>query len=722
MGRRQPPELPLATDDELKQADQKRGTKNKIEVNKRLDSVSVESEDGRTQYFPHDDSRILLDEDLVRLKLTGSADTKLLSVSDYLILQIIAKNRQRSTPAMEIRKKSACPTQTVFSFTKTLIEKGLVVKFTAKSQGSNSNHYLYRRYLQDNDAYQALLRGKGEIAKSVDAVDDNDDDGQQEAMERAMEVNDTVLERSLNFAAYDAEDQDEDEEDEEELVDWSADDEGDGDTSTQRKSKSKSAVDLSVFGDQRSFPQMPKERQETYIRNPVLLRGRLYKLMLASEDQTVIRKGLWMRLGFEYLPTTKMKMFHGIVRRQLDQGLMAEVMLGNEAIVPALQLTDKGLAVAQEDDDARMDASQRREQAQLELQLTKAGPAYQLGIPWERQIVECIKQSKQTTSEEVASKLHHSFEAKRHVDEILASVAKESSSQNPGAALDLAWDKENATRKRLKFARYTLLSAREESTIDTPEALARLTGFHAPETSRSWTSHEDLRAALLQGDTSRATGKAKGKAKAKKGKDKEKAPSTSTRPAKAYTNPIDPATNKPRKGRPRKSDGAPAKRKATDDDAAGGESPPAKRSRGRPRKTTEVVDSNNAATGQASGSGIAGDDSIAVPPESSTPSGDHDAPMELADATEGDGEPTLESGDGRVATAGPSQGSSTSRRPAPPLAQRTISDDIVPQAAAPAAVVSSSDVATARISTTPTTATSTRQLPAAAAAKKRGEA
>ncbi|CAO1632285.1 unnamed protein product [Sympodiomycopsis kandeliae] len=493
--------------------------------------------------------RIVVDEELVRVKVTGSSVKNLLAPAPYAALQLVARSREKAVTAIELGRIMGYDQKTVFYFLRRLIDVGLVAKFQAHETGTTSNLVVHRRYWALNETYIAQQTVARESAAGTANVGTNDEDGVQvvpqadEPRERAVTQGD--------FAEEAAEEDDDD-----------GDDDGEG---GQALSTTTNVIGKSAFHGMLAFPVMSRQRFLAFMNNAIILRKRILKLMHASQNHIVVKARLYERLGFPPSKRADRKFFLETLRKTVAKGLIepVQVQLENGKLLPCLRLTDSGKEEVMAAMMEPKDIQAQLRQATLESQLNQAEQRYQSNITFERQVLEIAKRSNEvgSTIGDISQKFGASRKAKRHIDEYMRSCEAAAATSMPDFATFSVIEMAGRERRVRFWTRGGLLKkyTEEEATQQAlASQLAELRDFDASQLSNLPAipggpavdaSHQPLDSTMDLVIPSKA-------------KSASQRASQKARERKAYTNPVDPITGLPRKGRPRKSDGAPASAKA----------------------------------------------------------------------------------------------------------------------------------------------------------------
>ncbi|PWN21171.1 hypothetical protein BCV69DRAFT_312424 [Microstroma glucosiphilum] len=517
-----------------------------------------------------DEVRIVVDEALARLKITGSTNDKLVTGATYATLQIAARAREEAVASTEIGRLTGFDAKTVFSFLKKLIELELVVKFKVNENRTSTNYVLHRRYWNKSPRWLAIAEAEAEasaVAAGNEAVtregsmapDEGEDGGNITAREASP------VDEPTQMPFRDNE------------LDSDSDDGAEADSGDE----SRGVLPSSELQGMLSYPRMTPSRALTVASSPALLRGRLLKLMDKCKSHVVARPRLWERLGFEHGTRRERKVFNEVVRRLINLRDIEYVFVDIEGRKPlaCLRLTEKGLEEARNEGAAARDAATKAKEMHLEEQLRKADFAYRAHVTFERQIVDVINSSGAAgaTVTDIANRLSFSDNTRRHIDEYLRKTDEGGPDVN---AQDLFIEGAKEMFGRERRIRYWTrpgiiqhYRGQAEQTVILQEQieafqdvnLDKLTSFNTPNDERTYSNAAELFAELSQPLEERATpsgpaGKGDSGATPKPAKVRK----TPVKDPNKQRNPIDPVTGKVRKGRPRKIDQA-AKRGAAEE-------------------------------------------------------------------------------------------------------------------------------------------------------------
>lgn len=508
-----------------------------------------------------DEVRIVVDEELARLKITGSTNDKLVIGATYATLQIAARAREEAVPSTEIGRLTGFDAKTVFSFLKKLIELELVVKFKVNENRTSTNYVLHRRYWNKCPRWLAVAQAEAEASafaagnesatKEGSMAPDDAKDGGKGSVRGTSPVDEP-----MQMPSQDNE----------------LDSDSDAGTEAESGDESRGVLPSSELQGMLSYPRMTPSRALTVANSPPLLRGRLLKLMDKCKSHVVARTRLWERLGFEHGTKRERKVFNEVVRRLISFRDIEYVFVDIEGRKPlvCLRLTDKGLEEARNEGAAARDAATRAKEMFLEEQLRKADFAYRAHVTFERQIVDVIKSSGAAgaTVTDIASRLNFSDNTRRHIDEYLRKVDEGGPDVNAKDLLIEGAKEMLGRERRIRYwtrpgiiqhyrsqAEQTDILQEQVEAFEEDVNFDKLLGFNAPNDERTWDSASKLFAELSQPPDERASssapaGKSGSGATPKPVKERK----TPKKDLNKQRNPVDPATGKPRKGRPRKID------------------------------------------------------------------------------------------------------------------------------------------------------------------------
>ncbi|CAO1634973.1 unnamed protein product [Jaminaea pallidilutea] len=539
-----------------------------------VDVVSPEQSESKSlssliQEFGASETRIVLDPDLVRLKLIGSSDKKALSGSLYGALQLCARAREKAITSTAIGQAMGFDQKTVFYFLKALIAKGLIVKFKSTETGT-SNMVLLSRYKDENMAYVRTMQKGLQQSKSTankasvageqdsDVAEDEDDDAVEDieadgTEEPSSSANDDVPNQNCG-----------------EIVTRQH---GLVAASTSAAGVQPIPADLEGLS---GFAPISRTRAIAIASEYQLLETRLCQLIRASKSDFVPRHGLWERLGFPSAGVSLNGQLDSLVDGMIANGNIKATTVKNVACLQLtlpLDATESLLAGATE------------QQKRVEAQCARSEHTYLNRLSFERQVWDVIHNAgaKGVTTREIAASFRASRSAVRHFDEQARAFELRSGSivnvdQRISSAIEM-----HGRERRIRFwtAGGVLRHAEDGNEIGFEEQVAMLRSLTpssyvglmeqsgAPD--GSYGSRSELLAALNAAANLAdviALTNVKTSQKRAAGNQASSRPTKILKPGRPNkpSNPIDPSTGRPRKGRPRKSDAAPAVRTSTNDD------------------------------------------------------------------------------------------------------------------------------------------------------------
>lgn len=442
--------------------------------------------------------------------------------------------------------------KTVFYFVRRLIEAGLVAKFQAHETGTTSNLLLHRRYWASNETYVAQRTVAAE-AENTAQFSAGHGRGQTDNHDSADADVDATSDEPRAQADDDTQG---------DLADDDEDDDADA------VADADAAASAPAPATRLAYPLMPRQRFLAFMNNASLVRTRLFKLIFASDNHIVPKTRLYERMGFPAATRGDRKFFLETVRRAVSRGFVepVQVELDSGKLLPCLRLTHAGVAETQSIVAAPDNARSAQLQSHLESQLAHTEPRYQRNVTFERQLLEAVKAHGEhgaTINELAAGALHTSHKAKRHVDEFMRSCEVASASNTPDYAIFSVIEMAGRERRVRFWTRAGILKGGQEaltsqlSTLHDYDAARLCEGPLMPD-ERRYTSlrgvGEALAAAAVPANSNTSSTSSSAL--------KRQAANEKARARKVYTNPVDPVTGLPRKGRPRKSDGAPPSAKA----------------------------------------------------------------------------------------------------------------------------------------------------------------
>lgn len=104
--------------------------------------------------------RVYVDATSVRRILTGT-DAPFVSAAAYTALQLVYRAREHGITVVELGAVTHYDQKTVYYLVKLLVERDLVVKFTARETGQVSNYVVARRFLEFNPQWRAQQNALG---------------------------------------------------------------------------------------------------------------------------------------------------------------------------------------------------------------------------------------------------------------------------------------------------------------------------------------------------------------------------------------------------------------------------------------------------------------------------------------------------------------------------------------------------------------------------------
>lgn len=329
------------------------------------------------------DMRVHRDADHVRCVLTGS-DAPFVSAAAYEALQLVCRARERGLTVVEIGAATQYDQKTVYYLVKLLVERQLVAKFSAPEMGHVSNYVVSQRYLARNPQWRA----------------------QQDATPSKEDID--VGEPSwvdITALAPEERDRDDDDKDATSVGDMEAGPGSDAWTMPPPMDPHEHEM--------LAFPLLSEEQSAVWLHSRQdLLSRRLWKLLDASTSHMTPRRWLSGRLGLRRVPTLR-RGFLAFLNRHVAAGHLERVRVQFTHASPLyVRATEAGLS-------ARF--ALQGSEAAVEIHARDTF-TLQWAMPIEAQLLQHIHAcgERGCTMQELAGHFHFSTDIKRMVEQILA--------------------------------------------------------------------------------------------------------------------------------------------------------------------------------------------------------------------------------------------------------------------------------------------------------------
>lgn len=462
------------------------------------------------------DLRVYMDADHVRRTLTGS-DAPFVSAAAYEALQLVCRARERGLTVVELGAATQYDQKTVYYLVKLLVERQLVAKFAAPEMGHVSNYVVSQRYLERNPQWRA----------------------QQDAT-LSQEDTDVGEPAWVDIAdlAQDHRDKDDDEKESSAA----------GDAGPSSEAWTMPPPTDPHEHEMLAFPSLSEEQSAVWLHSRQdLLARRLWKLLAASTSHMTPRRWLSGRLGLRPVPTLR-RGFLSFLNRHVAAGHLERVRVQFASASPLyVRATEAGLAT------------------HFALQASEAEPethaldtfTLQWAMPIEAQLLRRIHACgvHGCTMQELACHFHFSNDIKRMVEQILARQVPTGPPPYAPLAVCAPFEQEGRERRIRYYAADGFAARCVRDGLNMSTALGYAAGHagadlpNVPEMLPGEALYESaaaLHTALQQVPLQTI------------GFFRDTAGPVALRPSKRKA-PIDPATGRAKRGRPRKGEQRPPK-------------------------------------------------------------------------------------------------------------------------------------------------------------------
>lgn len=524
--------------------------------------------------------RIVLDPSIARFKITGSTDEKLVPTTVWGALQLVARHREKAVSSLDIGKILGFDQKTVFYFIKTMINLGLVAKFQSFDSNTSANFVLHRRYWHQNPTWvanqqtqmanmrlqqstsmqQSTRIESGSASQQQTSTDHADDENDGANVAGHVETTDVSAFLSVT-SATDVPRIDSDRA----FAPWSDSAVDVRPTRYQHTQTSQPPVSLNLERVA-SFPVISRARSLAIINHPMLLQHRLLALMLTSDGTWIPASELWSRLGFgselggqQYLSATLQQL---IDANNVKQASWEVTHSGHPMELLVYGLTESGgtLARSLNDLQSATPTDEANLEALAERQIVLTQHSLKGQVVFERDLLEVIRASGSSglTIGEMVAYFRASFYARRHFEEAIHALEVSPLEAGfPDLAIGTIMEKFGRERRlRVRAAKGFLDWSEADGNIEYGPRHSQMCHLD-PEPFIGFTLLPSELGTTVSDREIKA--KASSSSKATKNTAKEsplpKLSKVRKQPdPKKYTNPVDPDTGRPRKGRPRKSD------------------------------------------------------------------------------------------------------------------------------------------------------------------------
>ena len=458
------------------------------------------------------DLRVYRDADHVRRTLTSS-DAPFVSAAAYEALQLVCRARERGVTVVELGAATQYDQKTVYYLVKLLVERRLVAKFAAPEMGHVSNYVVSQRYLERNPQWRAQ--------QDATLSQEDADVGEPAWVDMAD-------------LAQDHRGKDDDEKES------SAPDDAAGPSS---EAWTMPPPTDPHEHEMLAFAPLSDEQSAVWLHSRQdLLARRLWKLLAASTSHMTPRRWLSGRLGLRPVPSLR-RGFLSFLNRHVAAGHLERVRVQFASASPLyVRATAAGLAA-----HFALQASETEPE-------THALDAFTLqwGAPLEAQLLRHIHAcgAHGCTMQELACHFHFSSDIKRMVEQILARQVPTGPPPYAPLAVCAPFEQEGRERRIRYYTAEGFAARCARDGLDMPTALGYAAGRAGsdmppvPETLPGEALYESaaaLHAALQQVPQQTV------------GFFRDAPGPVALRPAKRKA-PIDPATGRAKRGRPRKGE------------------------------------------------------------------------------------------------------------------------------------------------------------------------
>lgn len=456
--------------------------------------------------------RVYMDADHVRRVLTGS-DAPFVSAAAYEALQLVCRARERGLTVVELGAATQYDQKTVYYLVKLLVERQLVAKFAAPEMGHVSNYVVSQRYLARNPQWRA----------QQDATLSQED----------ADVGEPTWVDISELAP--------DERDDEKEANPTREAEAGPSNETWTLPPPTDPHEHEML----AFAPLSEEQSAVWLHSRQdLLSRRLWKLLQASTSHMTPRRWLSGRLGLRRVPTLR-RGFLAFLNRHVAAGHLERVRVQFAHASPLyVRATEAGLAA-----HFALQASEAESETHELDTFT-----LQWGIPIEAQLLRHIHACGEhgCTMQELAWHFHFSTDIKRMVEQILARQVPAGPPPYPPRALCAPFEQEGRERRIRYYSADGFAARCAREGLDMATALGYTTGssggdaerLNVPETLPGEAMYES--AAALRTAWQQVAVQSVGFFRDIPG---PVALQSSKRKA-----PIDPATGRAKRGRPRKGE------------------------------------------------------------------------------------------------------------------------------------------------------------------------